>query len=1510
MNVLRDLNQSIVLFNKSDRLVKNTESVFNLTDFVKSGLIILSFLVCLIIIPEIVQAQITYTISKSNNAPNPIASGQPFTYTITYSWSGGAPGTLYIVDNVPSTLDVLSTLPATVPVGNQVTFVLTGLTLPSGSGTVQINTRFTPGITCGGIKACNRAGITDNPNTGKFTYSNDDCVTSATPTNKWQFEKEWISGCAVDDEVTFRIKVINPSGSDIGGVNLTNVTLNDIIPPGAVILSVTGWPWNGITGTLLTPSPQTFGVSPWTQWYMAYVKLKFPTGFFTAGQTVINTAQLRFNTPCNPQFVTWTDTAKVTLCQGVTQGSLGKYLSLGLYFPNNPSWYPVFSPGCCGTYQMYYNNTGTLGQTNFVMEDQIPPQLDVNSIRTDVPAGNTPVTLNVYCWSGGTCGTVPCTTAVYSTAGTQYMTGLPPNICKVKWSYSGSIAVSQSINNGMDVCVRTTNYTNGAPVLTGQNIINTVTATATSLPTITVTHTKVVDATQPKVVSTKMFIGGCSNTCQVMPNGPFQPGNIVRFRMAVANIGNANATTCSINDLLPVGLSYIGNETYYYGTFNYMAYIYNPPCCSLTAVVPAPVGGSITKPTTGATNLTWTFPVLPGRCDGQVDYFLIDFDVKISDNPPAAPGQYLNTFSFAASNVPSFVSNPAYLTVNATAQLQSIKQVRKKGSGGPWGYSALILPGAMAEYQLTVKNTGNTALSNVCLLDIMPWVGDIKVLPAYSSRGSMFNLPYNPADGAFAITPTGFTAGYNLPLGSSQNPQRSTVCGGFCGVADPPGAVAGTFGAVPGTTYSYKISANSGVNLAPGGSLDIIVPAKVPTTGVKPQYNACNSFAVQAVPLGITNVCLSAESNPACIVVDSLLPCFRFEGLKLTCSGNDANGNWAYQFSLNITNLTGQTGFLQITPSVGTLTSVTPGSIPSGVPTTVTGNFIVPDSNGVACFNVVLYDQKKNKLCDSTICWDYLPCPDPCPCPFKMIIEKPTTAQASGNMIWINNLMSIVGTNIQKVKATVVKASVSQYCFFGGSTTYTPPVTIVSANWNPVTAVGFGTSEVTWTNMQCPPFVGKNIGLYLNIPTAPSKKCYQIVHICVRYTFTDCKCNTCDTLVCYDLLRKWLPFIDVSDWTGVVKSPVGKVKSNKSNEELQGNENPFIQINLTSPTKGKITITNPAEDDYTMGMTLQLVRLSTSPGIHPVSIQPDMSSWTAGVNGDDGITSTGVLEPGQILNFDVEYENTESFKQWVNNFFFEFTIKDYPDTLSGQLSVTSRTPGDVGGDLITDNNGTNIKNARTFALSFLNANTTKDSIAKLILKVKSGSILAVGPHLSEQEVPMNGYRTTGGNVTLLVGSPDNDAAVISAVPSGANINPIYVTLTNDDPSTIILDYQTQTASGDIITNGSIELTSPVSSVKPGGSDGGVTSISLSDAVPNPTDGSTTIRFELMNYESNIKLYVVDLKGSVVATLIDNSAMNAGNHEIKFNAENLTSGVYYYTIMTGNSTQTRKLVLIK
>ncbi|MGE5479173.1 MAG: T9SS type A sorting domain-containing protein [Chloroflexota bacterium] len=1210
---------------------------------------------------------------------------------------------------------------------------------------------------------------------------------------------------------------------------------------------------------------------------------------------------MTFNTPCNSQMLTWTDTARVTLCQGVSSGALGKYLSLSMYFPSNPSWYPVFTPGCCGTYTCIYNNNGTLAQPSFVMQDDIPAELDVTSISGgSIPAANLPMTVDIYCWTGTTCSATPCSTVTVTTS-SYAINSLPANVCKVKWSYSGSVAVSQTVYNYLDVCVRSTRYTNGSNVLAGQNIVNTLTASATNLSPISVTHTKVVDATQPKVIATKMFIGDCNPSCQVMPYGPFQPGDTVRFRIAVANIGNANATTCNISDNLPAGLSYVGNETYFYGSFNWMANIYNPPCCSLTVAVPTQIGGTLTSPSVGATNLTWQFPTLPGRCDGTVDYFLIDFDVKISSNPPAPPGNYTNTFTFSASNVTNVPSNPAILTVNATAQVQALKEVQLAPSG-PWGPSVTAPAGGAANYRLTVKNTGNTALTNLCLLDIMPWNGDIKVLPAYSSRGSLFDLPYNPANGAITITPTGFPATYNnVALNNTKNPRRSVVCGGFCGVADPPGTVVGNFVAAPQTTYSFKITANTGVNLAPGATLSALVPVKTPSSGVGAGANACNSFAIQTTPQGMSTVCLLAESNPACITIAQKPPCFKIVEQHLDCVGQNANGQWVYQLAFSITNGSGTGAYLNINPTTGSITSGNNQWLPLGGPTNITATYVTPTPSGSVCFWLTLNGNGVENPCDTSFCLDLPPCREACPCPFQMVVKDPKAYQASGNNVIFQNWLSVLGTGIQRVRANIVTATVTETCR-NQVNTYTPAVSIVASNWNP--AIGYGTSEVTWNNLQCPPLNNKLLTLNLNVPTAPARRCTQVVRICIRYTFTDCKCNDCDTLICFEFTRSWMPFDggDLGGWDGGILNVV-------KGAEIDPSEG-FASIKMTSATTGDLTINNPASDEYTTPITIVRVGVKPQNGVSVQTMQPVTSGWSMSETdpAGDGLEfySKGVLPPGGKASFNISFGHAEDLNSWNNRVRIYYLVEGLPDTLYTDLILKARKPGASGGDVLAfDEKDEVLNKVKTVALKFENANYTADHIAYVIVRPLQGKILATGSAPAETEIALTATKAEDGQVKLLLDPFRENMAERAPLAPGGTTATVYLTLMTDDPTTE-LEFGTYTESGDLVTSGTIKQTLGSSVEVPTMK----LDMRLSEAIPNPTGGMSTIRFELLKSEPAVTLTITDELGNRVDAPLSSAPMAPGLHEINYDASRLPNGVYFYTLSTGNATQTRKLIVIK
>ena len=78
--------------------------------------------------------------------------------------------------------------------------------------------------------------------------------------------------------------------------------------------------------------------------------------------------------------------------------------------------------------------------------------------------------------------------------------------------------------------------------------------------------------------------------------------------------------------------------------------------------------------------------------------------------------------------------------------------------------------------------------------------------------------------------------------------------------------------------------------------------------------------------------------------------------------------------------------------------------------------------------------------------------------------------------------------------------------------------------------------------------------------------------------------------------------------------------------------------------------------------------------------------------------------------------------------------------------------------------------------------------------------------------------------------------------------------------------------------------------------------------PNPFNPETTIKFALPK-AANVNLKIYDVLGRYIKTLV-NEELEPGYHTINFNASNLTSGVYFYTLKSGDFFSVKKFILIK
>ncbi len=78
--------------------------------------------------------------------------------------------------------------------------------------------------------------------------------------------------------------------------------------------------------------------------------------------------------------------------------------------------------------------------------------------------------------------------------------------------------------------------------------------------------------------------------------------------------------------------------------------------------------------------------------------------------------------------------------------------------------------------------------------------------------------------------------------------------------------------------------------------------------------------------------------------------------------------------------------------------------------------------------------------------------------------------------------------------------------------------------------------------------------------------------------------------------------------------------------------------------------------------------------------------------------------------------------------------------------------------------------------------------------------------------------------------------------------------------------------------------------------------------PNPFNPSTIISYSL-HQSDFVKVMVYDVLGREVAILV-NKEQSSGNYKINFNATNLSSGIYFYKIVSGNYSDIKKMILLR
>ncbi|MBI3195407.1 MAG: T9SS type A sorting domain-containing protein [Ignavibacteriae bacterium] len=80
--------------------------------------------------------------------------------------------------------------------------------------------------------------------------------------------------------------------------------------------------------------------------------------------------------------------------------------------------------------------------------------------------------------------------------------------------------------------------------------------------------------------------------------------------------------------------------------------------------------------------------------------------------------------------------------------------------------------------------------------------------------------------------------------------------------------------------------------------------------------------------------------------------------------------------------------------------------------------------------------------------------------------------------------------------------------------------------------------------------------------------------------------------------------------------------------------------------------------------------------------------------------------------------------------------------------------------------------------------------------------------------------------------------------------------------------------------------------------------------PNPFNNETTIEYDVPSNNTEISLFIYNILGQEITRLFDNDIQEYGHHRVMWDATEVSSGVYFYRLITPTFTETRKLILLR
>lgn len=275
---------------------------------------------------------------------------------------------------------------------------------------------------------------------------------------------------------------------------------------------------------------------------------------------------------------------------------------------------------------------------------------------------------------------------------------------------------------------------------------------------------------------------------------------------------------------------------------------------------------------------------------------------------------------------------------------------------------------------------------------------------------------------------------------------------------------------------------------------------------------------------------------------------------------------------------------------------------------------------------------------------------------------------------------------------------------------------------------------------------------------------------------------------------------------------------------------------------------------------------------------------------------------------------------WLNSVSF---INPNTGFISGSNGNIYKTT-DSGGSWVLINTGFNLS---LYSIAFPSDNTGYIASNNQVIKTTNGGLNWVSNNITlSYSFQINKISFLDNNIGFAVGLsfPIYGRAGEIFKTTNGGINWQHLSFSSTNPtyqrrglnSIQFLNENTGYIMGEIATilkttnGGSTIYIIPISSKTPN-------SISMYQNYPNPFNPTTIIKFDVAmdsRFPGNdppwqVVLKVYDVMGREVQTLV-NERLQPGTYEVSFDGSSLTSGVYFYKLITNGYTETRKMLLLK